>query len=311
MKKKKLKQTPHLSFFCKKRQIFLFQWNSVHSLGLAKTRAASTLSQTEDTGTLQNETHWERSTSLPLGSAAACYKGSWWKRSFIQPTFPRLKKRVQLWFAENPSTHRSLRATDAPLPFSLEFPPTLKQSAPLEKLPFSFSSPPPRSWPPPPAGTGAEALTSLRAGSALCRPRSGLGYRRRRKAPGFWYLIPALPPCPSPSPNPNPGLPTPGQGSGRNTGTPATTSVAEGSGATLAPGRAWFPQWRRKIGSKPVRESLRLWNRARGCEETRGVQPPRNLSSAPLCAHRDGTLPNYAAGIAAAQPLPHSAQGQP
>lgn len=163
---------------------------------------------------------------------------------------------MPLWFAENPSTHRRLRATDVPLPFSLEFPPTLKQSAPLEKLPFSFSSPPPRSWPPPPAGTGAEALTSLRAGSALCQPRSGLSCRRRRKAPGFWHLIPTLPP--RPSPNPNPGLPSPEQGSGQNTETPATTSVAEGSGATLAPGRAWFPQWRRKIGSKPVRESLRL-----------------------------------------------------
>lgn len=51
-----------------------------------------------------------------------------------------------------------------PLPFSLEFPPTLKQSTPLEKL--LFSSLPPCSWPTSPASARAAAFKGLQTESS-------------------------------------------------------------------------------------------------------------------------------------------------
>lgn len=162
-----------------------------------------------------------------------------------------IKQLVPLWFAENPSAHRSLKATNVPLPFSLEFPPTLKQSAPSEKL--LFSSPPPCSWPMPPASTKAEALRACRQDPLLASQWTQLPQKEEEEQeegprfPGPTTSSPlslgraVLPPSTSQTPltlTQTRDSPSPGQGLDQSTEAPATMCVVEGSGATPAPGRA-------------------------------------------------------------------------
>lgn len=166
---------------------------------------------------------------------------------------------MPLWFAENPFAHRSLKATNVPPPFSLEFPPTPKQSAPSEKL--LFSSPPPCNWPMPPESTRAEALRACRQDPLLASQRTQQPQKEEEEQkegprfPGPSTSSPlslgraVLPPHTSQTPltlTQTHDSPSPGQGLDQSTKAPAMMCVAEGSGATPAPGRAPLPRWRSK-----------------------------------------------------------------
>lgn len=79
-----------------------------------------------------------------------------------------------------------------PFPFSLEFPPTLKQSTPSEKL--LFSSPSPCSWPIPPTSSRAEAFKSLQTGSParLTADSAATGGGGRAQVSWPYYLTAAF-----------------------------------------------------------------------------------------------------------------------